>query len=440
MNNFLKSTLVIQKTVQEKIIGHHHLLVAYSGGVDSSVLLHSLVMLKHHHLPNLDIKAIYIHHGISDNADIWADHCRTQCNVWQIPLIIEKVSLAVDDGNIEEQARDARYKVIQKYLTQNVALCTAQHLDDQSETFLLALKRGSGPTGLSAMPESSKIAENLLLRPLLTISRQQIEQYAKEYNLAWVEDESNQDPYYDRNFLRLNVLPMLNQRWPHFNQMVARSAELCHEQQQLLDELLSVTFEQLIDKQLNLSITPLLSFSSAKRNTLLRMWFKQNKVAMPSRKQLTMIWQNVALAKEDSNPQFILHDKQIRRYQGKLYLLPNYQNLQSVRLNWQNLDTPLILPDNLGKLSITNTLPNCCRLPNQGENIWIGFYVSGMHHVVGRNGSRQIKKLWQEFGIPPWMRNRIPLVFYDETLITAVSIFVTKQGQGDDVCYQHQAY
>jgi len=438
MNNSL--ILPVLSTVQAKIGFHRNLLVAYSGGVDSSVLLHALVMLKQQYLSDLDVKAIYIHHGISENADIWAEHCREQCNIWQVPFIVEKVTLALELGNIEQQARDARYKAINKYLMSGAALCTAQHLDDQCETFLLALKRGSGPTGLSAMPESTEFADNLLLRPLLTISRQQIEQYAKEYHLVWVEDESNQDPHYDRNFLRLNVLPLLNQRWPHFNQMVARSAELCHEQQQLLDELLLDCFERLIDNELNLSITPLLSFSPVKRNAILRMWFKRQQIVMPSRKQLDIIWQTVALAKEDSNPQFILHNKQIRRYQGKLYLLPKYHDLQSIKLNWLDFNVPLVLPDGAGKLSILNTLFNNCRLPEQNEDVFVSFSAQGTYQIVGRQGSRQIKKLWQELGIAPWLRTRTPLVFYNDTLITAAGIFITAQGQGHDVCYQHQVY
>lgn len=425
----------VQNTIRNKITAQSDLLIAYSGGIDSTVLLHALVMLKQQYQLDIKLRAIYIHHGISQNADDWAEHCRQQCRIWQIPCIVEYVTLALEQGNIEEQARIARYQAISQYLLANSALCTAQHLDDQSETFLLALKRGSGPMGLSGMPELSDKNGHLLLRPLLSITRQQIEQYAQQCNLTWIEDESNQDPHYDRNFLRLNVFPILNQRWPQFNQMVARSAELCYEQQQLLDELLLPIFLAQVDSQLNLFIPPLYDASLAKRNALLRMWFKQHQVVMPSRKQLDIIWQTVVLAKEDSNPQFILHNKQIRRYQDKLYLLPKYQNLLLTTLPW-DLKHHLILPDNLGIISATNNSNNCCRLPTITESVTIRFQGKGSYNVVGRNGSRQIKKLWQEYGVAPWMRSRIPLIFYNETLITAVNLFVTEQGQGDDISYQ----
>lgn len=431
----LTITELLHKTVLSKIAQHRKLLIAYSGGIDSTVLLHTLVMLREHVLPDLTLQAIYIHHGISQNADSWAEHCLQQCANWQVPCVVERVTLALEQGNIEAQAREARYNAMSQHLNVNAVLCTAQHLDDQSETFFLALKRGSGPAGLSAMPEISQLNDIKLLRPLLTITRQQIEQYAADYQLSWIEDESNQDDHYDRNFLRLKVLPELNQRWPHFNQMVVRSAELCQEQQQLLDELLSETFKQLIDEQQRLLIQPLMSCSAVKRNALLRMWFKLQQVNMPSRKQLELIWQTVILAREDSNPQFVLGDQQIRRYQGQLYLLPQYQDLQSVKIAW-DLQNPLRLPDNLGTLSIvTTTQASGCRLPLANEVVTVHFQTQGVFNIVGRKGSRPLKKLWQELAIPPWMRNRIPLVFYNETLITAVGIFVTQQGQGSQVNY-----
>ena len=161
------------------------------------------------------------------------------------------------------------------------------------------------------------------------------------------------------------------------------------------------------------------------------MWLKLGQVGMPSRKQLAVIWQTVILAKEDSNPSFILANKQIRRYQDKLYLLPHFQNLQSVSLAW-NLSSPLNLPDNLGQLSISFQNGEC-RLPNDDEQVSVRFIAQGSFHIVGRNGSRQIKKLWQEFNIPPWMRTRIPLIYYNENLITAVGVFVTEFGKGQQI-------
>ncbi|WP_366939890.1 tRNA lysidine(34) synthetase TilS [uncultured Gilliamella sp.] len=423
---------MIDQSIEQAILDHiknrQSLLVAYSGGVDSTVLLHALTQLKQQQRPDLQLSAIYIHHGLSQNADSWARHCQQQCQIWQVPLIIEKVRLDPMAGNIEQQARNARYQAIYRHLKSDQMLCTAQHLDDQCETFLLALKRGSGPAGLSAMPVES----NRHLRPLLTISRQQIEAYANWHQLTWIEDESNQDDHYDRNFLRLKVLPLINQRWPQFSQMVARSASLCQQQEALINELLDNDFHQLLTTQGQLRLSPLINYSEYKRNAILRMWFRQQGIMMPSQKQLALIWQTVVEAKEDANPKFVLHNKQIRRYQNQLYLLPLYDDTEHLVINW-DLTSPLVLPDNIGQLQSHYQHDLNCRLPQADEAVTVRFHAQGRLQIVNRQGSRAIKKIWQEHQIPPWMRTRTPLIYYNEQLICAVGVFVTEQGKGSQI-------
>ena len=427
-----QSQTMIDQSIEQAILDHiknrQSLLVAYSGGVDSTVLLHALTQLKQQQRPDLQLSAIYIHHGLSQNADSWARHCQQQCQIWQVPLIIEKVRLDPMAGNIEQQARNARYQAIYRHLKSDQMLCTAQHLDDQCETFLLALKRGSGPAGLSAMPVES----NRHLRPLLTISRQQIEAYANRHQLTWIEDESNQDDHYDRNFLRLKVLPLINQRWPQFSQMVARSASLCQQQEALINELLDNDFHQLLTTQGQLRLSPLINYSEYKRNAILRMWFRQQGVMMPSQKQLALIWQTVVEAKEDANPKFVLHNKQIRRYQNQLYLLPLYDDTEHLVINW-DLTSPLVLPDNIGQLQSHYQHDLNCRLPQADEAVTVRFHAQGRLQIVNRQGSRAIKKIWQEHQIPPWMRTRTPLIYYNEQLICAVGVFVTEQGKGSQI-------
>lgn len=418
----------IHQIVLRAINNKSALLVAYSGGVDSSVLLHALVELKRLYLHKLEIRAIYIHHGLSENADGWAKHCQIQCEKWQIPLIIEKVNLNKNAGNIEAQARNARYQAIKNHQQHNEILCTAQHLDDQSETFFLALKRGSGPAGLSAMAQESKH----VLRPLLSITRQQIEAYAHKHNIIWIEDESNQDEQFDRNFLRLSVLPVLNARWPHFSQMVTRSAELCQEQEQLIESLLAAHFQDALTLNGQIRIDALTNISDYKRSALLRMWFKSQLINMPSRQQLELIWQTVALAKQDANPQFFLPERQIRRYQRQLYLLPHYQHIEDNVLNW-DLSHSLKLPDNVGMLHANYQDDAACRAANSHEKVTVRFHAEGKFHIVGRQGSRSIKKLWQERQVPSWRRTRTPLVFYNEQLITAVGVFITQEGAGKQI-------
>lgn len=223
---------------------HRQLLVAFSGGLDSTVLLHQLVLLREQD-PSLTLRAVHVHHGLSAHADDWVAHCRQICQQWQVPLVVHHVTLARGGLGVEAHARAARYQAFQDTLNAGEVLVTAQHQDDQCETLLLALKRGSGPTGLSAMAPSSAFAGSRLLRPLLNETRESLRQWALAHQLSWIEDESNQDDTYDRNFLRLRVIPVLRERWPHFSEAVARSASLCAEQEQLLDEMLAAELASL---------------------------------------------------------------------------------------------------------------------------------------------------------------------------------------------------
>lgn len=402
------------------------LLVAFSGGLDSTVLLHLLVLLRQQQ-PDMTLRAVHVHHGLSRLADSWVAHCQQQCEHWQIPLVVQYVQLDGRPGGIEAAARAARYAAFTKTLKAEETLLTAQHLDDQCETFLLALKRGSGPAGLAAMAAQTHLGDNRLLRPLLGSSRQQLEEHAHQHQLHWIEDDSNQDPRFDRNFLRLNVLPLLNARWPHFAAATARSASLCAEQEQLLDELLAEQLTQLLDASNSLDIAGLQACSSARRYALLRRWIALFGGAMPARSGLQRLWHEVALSKGDAEPQLQLGDYQIRRFRQRLYLLPLMDDLSEIRLPWYRERT-LPLPDGLGVLSMGDG-EFLVRAPCENEQVSVRFRAKGRVRIVGRAGSRPIKKLWQELGIPPWQRERIPLVYYDDCLIAAVGVFVTEHGQ-----------
>ena len=220
-------------------------LIALSGGLDSTVLLSLFAKLrqKRPHLQPLSIRAIHIHHGLSPNADSWAKHCQNLCDQFQIPLIVELVQVDKTNG-IEAGAREARYQAIKKHLQTQEVLVTAHHLNDQTETFFLALKRGSGLQGLGAMQQRSVLFGMPILRPLLGFTRPQLENYAQKEKLNWITDESNKDNRFDRNFLRNEILPELRERWAYFDLAVQRSAQHCFEQQQLINDLLSEAFAE----------------------------------------------------------------------------------------------------------------------------------------------------------------------------------------------------
>ncbi|NIG62766.1 MAG: tRNA lysidine(34) synthetase TilS [Serratia symbiotica] len=405
---------------------HWQLLLAFSGGLDSTVLLHLLAQLREQH-PKFELRAVHVNHGLSAFADTWEDHCGRQCSAWQVPMTVQRVQVDARMGGIEAAARTARYNAFNAMLKADEILITAQHLDDQSETFLLALKRGSGPAGLSAMAACGRLSNHVLLRPLLGFSRLQLEDYAQQHQLSWIDDDSNENPRFDRNFLRLQVLPLLNERWPHFTSSVARSASLCAEQEQLLDELLADQLRTLLAEDNSLVIEGLLGCSPACRFALLRRWIALQDVTLPSREQLQHLWDEVALSRVDAAPRLQLGTYQIRRFHGRLYLLPLMTNIRDIRLNWSRT-APLTLPDGLGHL-ISGKGKMHLRSPHHAQQVSVRFSAQGSVSIVGRARSLPIKKLWQELGVPPWLRERIPLIYYDEQLIAALGAFVCEDGR-----------
>ncbi len=414
--------------LQQALHPYRRLLVGFSGGLDSTVLLHRLMRMREQD-PGLELRAIHIHHGLSPHADSWVAHCESLCREWAIPLLVTRVTLAEEGLGLEAQARKARYAAFREALLPGEALVTAQHLDDQCETFLLALKRGSGPAGLSAMPARARFADTEQIRPLLGETRESLHEEALRWGLRWIEDESNQDDSYDRNFLRLRVLPLMVQRWPHFTQVTSRSATLCAEQEQLLDELLADELSSLISDDGALAITPLEAMSAVRRAALLRRWLAAHGALMPSRAMLTRLWEEVALAREDATPQLRMGEGEVRRFRGQLWWVKSHASLADRVIDWPSLGRPLQLPEGLGALHIQ--AGGNLRLPQYDEPVTVRFRASGTLHIVGRNGGRKIKKIWQELNVAPWRRDATPLLFYGETLVAAAGVFVTREGEAD---------
>ena len=405
-------------------------LIALSGGLDSTVLLSLFAKLrqKRPHLQPLSIRAIHIHHGLSQNADNWAKHCQDLCDQFQIPLIIERVQVDKTNG-IEAGAREARYQAIKKHLQIQEMLVTAHHLNDQTETFFLALKRGSGLQGLGAMQQRSVLFGMPIFRPLLGFTRPQLEDYAQKEKLNWITDESNKDNRFDRNFLRNEILPELRERWAYFDLAVQRSAQHCFEQQQLINDLLSEAFAEHCQIKNQFKLCQFRKYSLAKQTALLRMWLAENQLEMPSKRQLTQLINDVIFAKEEANPQFQLVNKIIRRYQDRLYLTKPFSDLTKCCLKLDK--STLSLPDDLGNLSVQENEHNLIfhwqdfsvTLEKTDLPISIRFGYSGKVKHHPKRPREDIKKIWQELSVPPWERNRIPLIFYGNELKSAVGFF-----------------
>ncbi len=412
------------------------IVLGLSGGVDSRVLLHLLSLYRQEY-PHTDCLVVHVHHGLSPNADDWAVLCQQWSLSGSVDYVAEKVTLERSNGrSIEEEARIKRYQVFETYMQPGDLLLTGQHLSDQTETFLLALKRGSGPKGLSSMPEYAAFGSGRVLRPLLSVSRDAIIRYAQQHRLEWVEDESNQDIRYDRNFLRHCIVPQLTGRWPEIERAVARSAALCAEQEALLQELLSDSLDSMVAPDGGLNIQAVQAQTALARNQLIRMWLERCSSRMPSRKQLALIWQEVACAQGDANPRLQLAQGEIRRYRGCLYFIDKYRDISHWRAEL-SVNCPVRLPDGLGSVVLTDNITGkglCLRRAKAEENIWIGFNPEGlMAHPEQRTHSRKLKKLFQEYGIPGWQRRRLPLIMYGERLAMVAGLFTDREFSGDAV-------
>ncbi|WP_192889222.1 tRNA lysidine(34) synthetase TilS [Vibrio bathopelagicus] len=416
------------------------LIVAFSGGVDSRVLLELAAQYAQIH--GIECCSVHVHHGLSNNADHWANQCQAWCEALSVPLAVERVSLDINSGeSVEKLARDARYQAFQQHIRQGDVLVTGQHIDDQLETFLLALKRGSGPKGLSSMAQVMPFGEAFIVRPMLSVTRAGIEEFACNMGLTWVEDESNQDLRFDRNFIRHQVTPTLTDRWPSFRESVSRSAQLCAEQELLLDELLESHFQQALGDSQSLSIEALFEHSDLLRARLIRMWLSHCKQSMPSQKQLKLIWDEVACAQADANPKLVLNDAEVRRFNHQLYLVRETKDLS----DWQShlsMGESLTLPDGLGKLHLNSALSDSVSnkrdvqnfsLSNTSEALRVIFNPEGLSaHPVGRGHSRKLKKLFQEYQVPSWLRRRTPILMDGDRVIAVLGLFVDKNYEGQD--------
>ncbi|PWI34457.1 tRNA lysidine(34) synthetase TilS [Vibrio albus] len=412
------------------------IVLALSGGVDSRVLLHLLSLFKQDN-PQTECLAVHVHHGLSSNADFWAEQCHQWCSDSGLSSVVERVCLNLGSRiSIEQEARQQRYLALKKHIQEGDLLLTGQHLSDQTETFLLALKRGSGPKGLSSMPEAASFGKGMLLRPLLSVSREKVVDYAEQHSLSWVEDESNTDTRYDRNFLRQYIVPQLTERWPDIERSVSRSAQLCADQEALLNELLAERLAKMIGADGGISVVSLHSESALARNQLIRMWLDTYSVLMPGRKQLSLIWNEVVCAQPDANPRLTLSQGEIRRYQNRLYWVDKQQDITDWRTEF-TLNTPVDLPDRLGSIMLTDRVSENgfkLRAARPEERVWVSFNPEGIvAHPEERAHSRKLKKLFQEYGVPPWLRRRLPLIMYNDCLAGVAGLFVDRDFSGNAV-------
>ena len=424
------------------------LVLAYSGGVDSEVLAYGLSLLSKVNSA-LSYQLVHVHHGLSDNADGWLSHCERRAREYGLPIALKRVTVASGARiSLEAAARDARYAALKEELSPGDILLTAHHQDDQLETILLALKRGLGPKGLAAMGEVQVFSpNNMMLRPLLGVTRAQIEAFAKDAEIIHIQDESNLDCRFDRNFLRNQVLPTLTSRWPAFAATASRSAQLCAEQQALIDEEVSLRLPAMLVRvpHTDYQVLDLKALGNERvlwRPHLLRGFIEGRGFALPSAAQLGEILNQLLAAKADAQVAIRIKSMQLRRFQHHLYLdvverEPRVGRILTdigldpslSKLSW-SVDSSLQLLATWTETGLRVTL-------DESKPIRLAFDAPGgmRCHPHSRDKGRELKKLWQEFAVPPWERSRVPLIFAGDKLVAAVGYWVEKgflaeEGQG----------
>jgi tRNA(Ile)-lysidine synthase len=428
----LAAKALLDKDWLEKLGSYRHLFIGYSGGLDSTVLLHLLA-----NKPDLVSKltAVHVNHGLSPNASSWQQHCQKFCAELDVNWIIRKVEFR-RQANIEEAARKARYEAFSALVTRDDCLILGHHLDDQAETLLLQLFRGAGIDGLAAMAACKEFVCGQILRPLLQHSRQDLESYAKEYQLKWIEDESNQDIVYTRNFLRHKVLPLLHSRWPAITPNLVRTASHCQQAQLNLEALAKIDCPALEEVSTRLDLKPLYNLSRERLINVLRAWLKSNKVKIPTTVIFNRLLNELIQASPDSSPLVAWKEVSIRRYRHILYLELNHigllprppgqavgsrSALNNLSFSWLSFSEPLFI-EGLGLL--------------KAQKAARGFKppVRGCLEVRFRQGgelffwhgqTKALKKLLQEWQVPPWLRNRIPLLYVDGLLAVIVGYAVS---------------
>jgi tRNA(Ile)-lysidine synthase len=407
-------------------------LIAYSGGLDSSVLLDLCAGLRaRESFPRLT--AVHVNHGLHEEAGQWVSHCVEVCCSLHVPCQVLQVDAGPKpDESPEEAARRARYEALRQVVGEGEILLTAQHRDDQAETILLQLFRGAGLAGLSGMGAVAPFGKGLLVRPFLDCSRQSLQQYAAAHRLRWIEDSSNEEIAYDRNFLRHEVMPVLKKRWSGIAKTVQRSGRHCAEAQMLLTRAARDLYASTKHSRRNtLLISKLLSYDEATRRLIIREWIRTHGKRSPSATVMCRIVTEAVSAGEDKSPRVCWKEGEIRRFRNELYCFSEMEPFDPhADYDWDGHGR-LMLPGSGRLESFRSTGQGiAARLWNSGR-ITVRFRTGGERcRLPGRRGRHTLKKLFQEQAVPPWVRERMPLVYIDDELAAVGDLRVCEPFQG----------
>lgn len=390
------------------------IFVAFSGGLDSSCLLHIACQI----LTPQRVVALHVNHGLSENADAWAKHCQKMCEELGCGFDVQRVNVALDGGGLEAAARQARYDVFARALASPAVLLQGHHGDDQLETMLLHLMRGSGPLGMVGIPPQRRLAAGCIMRPLLQLSRADLLTYAKSAELHWIEDESNTDVGFDRNYVRECVAPALLSRFQHLYGGLSATSQAMREAHELQVALAWQDADLYLTQ---LPVASLNALNKTRRKNVLRVWFEHHTGEVLPRARLQQIMDEVLVAKQDATPVVVAGGWAIERSRDWLGIVEDLDAQTDWCAGW-DFASPLQTP--YGTLS-AERVPGGWRFPALVE---VRFRRGGERlRPLGRGVSKSLKALFKEADVPLWQRRSTPLIWAGDKLLCAVGLSVDEQ-------------
>ena len=398
-------------------------VIAFSGGLDSTALAHALIAST----TDIPIVAIHIDHGLHDDSARWSEHCEAFARSLGIEYRSRVVTVQLESGKgPEASAREARYTALHAELQHGDWLLSAHHREDQAETLLLNLVRGSGPAGIAGIGAIRRFGPGWLARPLLNTDRASLRDYVAAHGLQWIEDPSNTDRRFDRNFLRHDILPRLKSRWPDIGARLHRSAAHAGEAAALMADLAQIDLDALGGAAARLPIDGLLALTPGRQRNLLRHALRLLGLSTPTALQLERILMEVLPAREDAQPHVTWPGASVRRYRNSLYLLPEVL-----------ADAPLCGPISAHEVPLGAGLGVLHFEPGAARGLSPGLLERGLRLDIRQGGeefkpeghahTRKLKKLLQEEGVVPWMRERLPLIYSGDQLVAVGDLWIASE-------------
>jgi tRNA(Ile)-lysidine synthase len=414
----------------ERLCSPRGYAVAFSGGIDSRVLLEGCHRLG----TRLPLRALHVDHGLQPESPRWAEHCRNVARALGIDFEAVSVAVHADTGqSVEAAAREARYGALSALLGPEEMLLTAHHEDDQLETVFLRLMRGTGVRGLRGVLESGQLASGYVGRPLLTCSKAEISAAADRWELDWIEDPSNRDERFDRNYLRAAVLPALRQRWPAVARTVSRAARQMADAEEILTAAAESDARSITDLA-RIPIERLADLSAARQRNLLRYLVEANELPLPSAKQLEEVVSALGILRPDAQTCVSWPGADARIFGGNVYLMRSLPECSSSeQVGSVSPTRPWAGPE--GQIALVESAD-----PRDAMVFPDAWAAAGLSVRFRRGGERfrpqgaahhrALKKLLQEAGIVPWMRSRIPLLYRNDELVGVGDLWVCDGARG----------